>query len=80
VVAVDGSEPSFNASTHAINLAKTVNTELIVLHVIYPTYTQYDIEISSRPVRLKEVSRREIEEGKQHADKVKKGNRKESER
>jgi nucleotide-binding universal stress UspA family protein len=80
VVAVDGSKPSFNASTHAINLAKTVNTELIVLHVIYPTYTQYDIALSPRPVRLKEVSRKEIEEGKQHADKVKKGNRKESER
>lgn len=66
--------------THAINLAKTVNTELIVLHVIYPTYTRYDIALSPRPVRLEEVSRKQMEEGKQHADKVKKGNRKESER
>ncbi|HEY7226984.1 MAG TPA: universal stress protein [Nitrososphaeraceae archaeon] len=71
VVAVDGSKPSFNASTHAINLAKTLNAELIVLHVIYPTYTQYEIALSPRPVRLKEVSRKEMEEGKQHVDKVK---------
>jgi hypothetical protein len=53
---------------------------LIVLHVIYPTYTRYDIALSPRPVRLEEVSRKQMEEGKQHADKVKKGNRKESER
>ena len=71
LIAVDGSKPSFNASIYAIDLARTFNAELIALHVIYPTYTQYEIAISPRPVRLKEVSRKEMEEGKQHVDRVK---------
>jgi nucleotide-binding universal stress UspA family protein len=52
-------------------VARTFNAELIVLHVIYPTYTQYEIALSPRPVRLKEVSRKEMEEGKQHVNRVK---------
>jgi nucleotide-binding universal stress UspA family protein len=71
LIAVDGSKPSLYASTHAIDLAKTFNAELIALHVMYPTYTQYDIALSPKPVRLEEVSRKEMEEGKQHVDKVK---------
>jgi nucleotide-binding universal stress UspA family protein len=71
LVAVDGSKPSFNASSYAIDLAKTLNAELIALHVIYPTYTQFEIALSPRPVRLKEVSRKEMEEGKKHVDRVK---------
>ena len=38
LVAVDGSNPSFNASTLAINLAKRFDAELIVLHFIDPRY------------------------------------------
>ena len=71
LVAVDGSKPSFKAATHSIDLAKTLNAELIALHVIYPTYTQYEIALSPRPVRLEDVSKKEKEEGKQHVDKVK---------
>ena len=38
LIAVDGSNPSFNASTFAIDLAKRFDAELIVLHVIDPRY------------------------------------------
>ncbi|RPI83337.1 MAG: universal stress protein, partial [Nitrosopumilales archaeon] len=34
LIAVDGSNPSINASTIAIDLAKRFDAELIVLHVI----------------------------------------------
>jgi nucleotide-binding universal stress UspA family protein len=71
LAAVDGSDPSFNASTYAIDLAKINDAELIVLQVIYPMYTQYEIALSPRPARLEEVTTKEMEEGKQHVDKVK---------
>jgi nucleotide-binding universal stress UspA family protein len=71
LVAVDGSDPSFNASTYAIDLAKRNDAELIALHVIHPIYSQYETALSPRPARLEEVTKKEMEEGKQHVDKVK---------
>ena len=71
LVAIDGSDPSYNASTYAIDLAKRNDAELIALHVIYPMYSQYETALSPRPARLKEVTRKEMEEGQQHVDKVK---------
>ena len=70
LVAVDGSDPSFNASTYAIELAKRFDAELIALHVIYPIYSQIEIALSPRAVRLEEVTRKEMEKGKEHVDKV----------
>lgn len=71
LVAVDGSNTSFNASTYAIDLAKRNDAELIALHVIYPTYSQYEAALSPRPERLQEVSRKEMEERQRYLDKVK---------
>ena len=71
LVAVDGSNASFNASTYAIDLAKRNDAELIAIHVIYPTYSQYEAALSPRPERLQEVSRKEMEEGEQHVNRVK---------
>jgi len=34
-------------------------------------YSQYETALSPRPARLKEVTRKEMEEGQQHVDKVK---------
>ena len=34
LLAVDGSKPSFDASSEAIDLAKKLNGELIVIHII----------------------------------------------
>ena len=71
LVAVDGSDVSFNASNYAMDLAKTNGAELIALHVIYPTYSQYEAVLSPRPERLQEVTRKEMEERQQYVDKVK---------
>ena len=71
LVAVDGSNASFNASTYAIDLAKRNDAELIAIHVIYPTYSQYEAALSPRPERLQEVSRKEMEVGEQHVNRVK---------
>jgi nucleotide-binding universal stress UspA family protein len=71
LVAVDGSNPSFKASAHAIDLAKNFKAELIALHIIYPVYIPYEIALSQRTVRLEEVTRKEMEQGKKHVDKVK---------
>ncbi|HEY6949828.1 MAG TPA: universal stress protein, partial [Nitrososphaeraceae archaeon] len=71
LVAVDGSDVSFNASKYAIDLAKTNGAELIALHVIYPTYSQYETVLSPRPERLQDVTRKEMEERQQYVDKVK---------
>ena len=71
LVAVDGSDPSFNASNHAIDLAKRNDAELIALHVIYPMYSQYETAFSPRPARLEEVTRKEMEIGQRHVHRVK---------
>ena len=71
LVGVDGSGPSFNASTYAIDLAKRNDAELIALHVIYPMYSQYETAFSPRPARLEEVTRKEMEIGRQYVHRVK---------
>ena len=71
LVAVDGSSASFNASKYAIDLARTNESELIALHVIYPTYDQYHAALSPRPERLQEVTSKEMEERQAFVDKVK---------
>ena len=71
LVAVDGSNASFNASTYAIDLAKRNDAELIAIHVIYPTYSQYEAALSPRPERLQEVSRKEMEVAEQRVNRVK---------
>jgi nucleotide-binding universal stress UspA family protein len=71
LVAVDGSNPSFKASAHAIDLAKNFKAELIALHIIYPVYIPYEFALSQRTVRLEEVTRKEMEQGKKYVDKVK---------
>jgi nucleotide-binding universal stress UspA family protein len=71
LVAVDGSDPSFNASAHAIDLAKNFKAELIVLNIIYRTYIPYEIAFSQISVRLDEVMSKEMEKGNEHVDKVK---------
>ena len=70
LVGVDGSDPSFDASTYAIDLAKRNDAELIALHVIYPMYSQYETAFSPRPARL-EVTRKEMEIGHQYVHGVK---------
>jgi len=43
LVAVDGSNPSFNASNYAIDLAKRYDAELIVLNIVSPVpYSQFE--------------------------------------
>jgi nucleotide-binding universal stress UspA family protein len=72
LVAVDGSNASFNASKYAIDLAKRNDAELIALHVIYPTFSQYQAALSTRPERLQEVTNKEMKERQAYVDKVKK--------
>jgi len=72
LVAVDGSNASFNASEYAIDLAKRNDAELIALHVIYPTFSQYEAALSAKPERLQEVTNKEMKERQAYVDKVKK--------
>lgn len=71
LVAIDGSSASFNASKYAIDLARTNEAELIALHVIYPTYDQYQAALSPRPERLHEVTRKVTEQRQAYVDRVK---------
>jgi len=72
LVAVDGSNPSLKASTNAIDLAKRLESELIVLHVIDPRYNELEIAISPRPGRFKEIAMKAMEEGEHIVDEVRK--------
>jgi nucleotide-binding universal stress UspA family protein len=71
LVAVDGSNHSFNASAYAIDWAKRNDAELIAIHVIYPTYSPFQIALSPRPERIQEITKKEREEGQRYVDKVK---------
>jgi nucleotide-binding universal stress UspA family protein len=71
LAAVDGSDPSFNASTYAIDLAITFEAELIALHVIDPRYSELEIALSPRPGRYKEIATKVMEKGEQIVDAVK---------
>lgn len=74
LVAVDGSNPSLNASTFAIDIAKRYDAELIVLHVIDPRYRELEIAISPRPGRFKEIEKKVMEDAQKILDTVTKGN------
>lgn len=68
LVAVDGSNPSLNASTFAIDIAKRYDAELIVLHVIDPRYRELEIAISPRPGRFKEIEKKVMEDAQKILD------------
>jgi len=69
LVAVDGSEPSINASENAIDLAKSNDAELIVLYIVSPVPTsQFEYDNIGR---MKEIETEEKEKAQQEVDKVK---------
>ena len=69
LVAVDGSNPSFNASNYAIDLAKRYDAELIVLNIVSPVpYSQFEY---ANIGRMKEIETMEKEKAQQKLDKVK---------
>ena len=69
LVAVDGSDASFNASAYAIDLAKRNGAELIVLCVVSPIpYSQFEY---ANIGRMREIETIEKEKAQQEADRVK---------
>jgi nucleotide-binding universal stress UspA family protein len=70
LVAVDGSDPSFNASTYAIDFAKRNGAELIVLYIVSPVpYSQFEY---ANIGRMKEIESIEMEKAQREVvDKVK---------
>jgi len=69
LVALDGSNPSFNASTYAIDFAKRYDAELIVLSIVSPIpYSQFEY---ANIGRMKEIETIEKEKAQQKLDKVK---------
>jgi nucleotide-binding universal stress UspA family protein len=69
LVAVDGSDPSLNASTYAIDLAKRNDSELIVLYIVSPVpYSQFEY---ANIGRMREIETIEKEKAEQDVDKVK---------
>jgi nucleotide-binding universal stress UspA family protein len=70
LVAVDGSNPSFNASNFAIDLAKRFDAQLVVLHVIDPKYRELEIAISPRPGRFKEFEKKVLKDAEKIVDTV----------
>ena len=69
LVALDGSNPPFNASTYAIDFAKRYDAELIVLSIVSPIpYSQFEY---ANIGRMKEIETIEKEKSEQYIDKVK---------
>ncbi len=69
LVAVDGSDPSLDASAVAIDLAKSTNAELIVLSIVSPLpYSEFEYANTGRE---KEIETTEKEYAHQVLDKVK---------
>jgi nucleotide-binding universal stress UspA family protein len=69
LVAVDGSNPSFNASNYAIDLAKRYDAELIVLNIVSPVpFSQFEY---ANIGRMKEIETIEKEKAQLKLDKVK---------
>ena len=74
LVAVDGSKPSLNASSQAIDIAKRLDAELIAIYVISPDirYNYLEDTITPRlPRALKNVMMVATQRGQTHVDKVK---------
>ncbi|MDW0340596.1 MAG: universal stress protein [Nitrososphaeraceae archaeon] len=74
LVAVDGSKPSLNASSQAIDIAKKLNAELIAIYVISPDirYNYLEDTITPRlPRALKNVMMVATQRGETHVDNVK---------
>ncbi len=69
LVAVDGSNTSFNASTYAIDLAKSYDAELIALYIVF--HAPYGQLEYAQMGRFKEIATLEMEKGEQYVDKVK---------
>ena len=66
LVAVDGSEPSFNASEYAIDLAKINVAELIVLSIVSPkASSKYDMG------RMTDIEKTAMAVAQQEVDQVK---------
>ena len=69
LVAVDGSTPSFNASTYAIDLAKKNDAQLIALYIVSPLpSSQFEY---ANIGRMNEIETIEKEKAQQVVDKVK---------
>jgi nucleotide-binding universal stress UspA family protein len=69
LVPVDGSDPSLDASTVAIDLAKSTNAELIVLSIVSPLpYSEFEYAYTGRE---KEIETTEKGKARQVLDKVK---------
>ena len=69
LVALDGSNPSFNASTYAIDFAKRYDAELIVLSIVSPIpYSQFEY---ANIGRMKEIETIEKGKAEEYIDKVK---------
>jgi nucleotide-binding universal stress UspA family protein len=74
LVAVDGSKPSIDAGTQAIDIAKRFDAELIALYVVSPDvrYNYVEDVITPRlPKALKDVVMIAMQKGEKHVDKVK---------
>jgi nucleotide-binding universal stress UspA family protein len=70
LVAVDGSDPSFNASTYAIDFAKRNDAELIVLYIVSPVpYSQFEYANIGRMNEIESIEKEKAQ--REVVDKVK---------
>lgn len=69
--ALDGSEPSPEASVHPTGLAKRFQATLIAIHVIDPKYRHLETAVSPRPGRFEEILMLAKQEAYQHLDNIK---------
>jgi len=67
MVAVDGSEPSLDAASYAINLAEVYRSELTALYVV-STSTQDDYDSDMRVERMPESIKKIMDEAKRESD------------
>ena len=70
LVAVDGSNPSLNASTYAIELAKRNDAQLIVLNIVCPApYSQFEYDNIRRMEEIERIDKEDAQ--RQIVDRVK---------
>ncbi|MDW0194326.1 MAG: universal stress protein [Nitrososphaeraceae archaeon] len=73
LVAVDGSKPSIDAVTQALDIAKKLGAELIALYVVSPDIRYHYLEDTitpKLPEALKDVLMIAMQRGEKHVDKV----------